>query len=215
MKKSLVLLIVLIAVAGTLMADGHDDGDHYSFADERMAIMDEYADLVPHELTFGQRNEIAGELSIPLQKEFYVARSGFASAIQPGLGQFMNGDAVSGSLFLAGDIAIAAGTLIGAYFLLPAELQADELDYLGSTKTEVKDAWSAAFTNMTNAEALPLAAVVTTGFLLDQLLGLFSARHAAGLAFDRIESGEKTFQPRPELLLRGHGGFGMGVSFGY
>ena len=219
MRKTIILLLVLFAVAGVLAADGHhgeDEGHHdrYSFTDERMAIMDGYADLVPSELTFGQRAQIAGDLSIPLQKEWYIARSSFASAVLPGAGQFMNGDSLSGALFLTGDLVIAAGTLIGAYFLLPEELQVGQLDYANSTKTEISDAWTAAFTDITTAESWPLAAVISAGMILDHALSHFSARHAGRLAFERIESGDKTFRPRPELLM-GPGGFGFGMSFGY
>lgn len=62
--------------------------------------------------------ELALNLSIPFQKMQYVNKSKKASFILPGLGQYMNDDPLSGTLFLISDMAVTAGTLVGAYYLL-------------------------------------------------------------------------------------------------
>ena len=87
----------------------------------------------------------------------------------------MNDDAVSGALFLAADILVAAGTLVGGYFLLPSELQFNNLDYFNTSHTEIKAAWKGAVESATFMEALPTLGVMTGGVDEDQ-------REAYGLA---------------------------------
>lgn len=212
MKHVAILACALALVAGQVVADEHDEMDR--FEQERQAVLNDYGDFVPSQMTIAEIQEVNGALSIPVQQERFVAGSAFASFIAPGLGQFINQDRRSGALFAAADFAITAGTLAGAYFLLPDELRADELDYLDSTKTEIADTWEAAFTDITVAESLPLVAVLSTGFVLDRILAGFSARHAGRLALSRIEAGEIEFEPRPELIMR-HGRFGIGIGFHY
>ena len=146
-----------------------------------------------------------------MQEAAYVKRSKMASMIIPGAGQFINGEALSGTLFLVADVAVAAGTMVGAYFLLPSELHFDQLDYLNSSHTEIKTAWKTAMENATLAEMLPLAGVMTGGMLLHHLVSGFSARNAGQLARENIESGKVTFEPK----LNFGGKMGMGFSMKY
>jgi hypothetical protein len=117
----------------------------------------------------------------------------------PGVGQFMAGDPVSGSLFVAGDLALFAGTVLGAYFLLPSNVQFGTgngtagagLDYLNTPLVGIKNAWEA---NSLLAY-LPSIGVVAGGMILKHLLGWWSSKSAAGLARQNIADGKVTFEP--------------------
>ena len=64
--------------------------------------------------------ELNLELSIPFQKLQFVKKSKAASTFLPGIGQYMNNDPLGGTFFLLTDIAVTAGTIIGA--CCPGEL---------------------------------------------------------------------------------------------
>ena len=213
MKKSIAFLLILFA-ALSAFAGEEKSGRHHkdnALQDEIEAILDEYSETAISDLTFGQIEDIMGRLSVPMQEAAYVKRSKMASMIIPGAGQFINGEALSGTLFLVADVAVAAGTMVGAYFLLPSELHFDQLDYLNSSHTEIKTAWKTAMENATLAEMLPLAGVMTGGMLLHHLVSGFSARNAGQLARENIESGKVTFEPK----LNFGGKMGMGFSMKY
>ncbi|MFW6288571.1 MAG: hypothetical protein ACOC2Q_02190 [Spirochaetota bacterium] len=206
-------LLAVGSVAAQPMRRGTIGGDRYR--GEAEEILDDYSGRVPAELTFGEIEELAGELSIPAQKAVYVAKSTVASLIIPGMGQFMNGDAVAGSLFLAGDLLIAAGTFVGVYYLMPEALRFDQLDYLDTPKSQVKSTWETELGNLTLRDALPIAGVVTGGVILDHLLSRASAKHAGALARERIASGAVEFEPRPEIIIMAGGRFGLGMSMSH
>ncbi len=84
-------------------------------------------------LSYGELRELAGRLSVALQKDRFVARSKAMSFMMPGSGQFLNKDYGSGAAFLATDLAVVAGTLIGAYYLLPDDLRFQQLDYFNTS----------------------------------------------------------------------------------
>ena len=148
MNKTVSILIILFVTAAVF---AEEDGEskrrsheYESLAAEIDAILEDNADTSISDLTFGQLQELLGRLSVPMQEAAYIQRSSAASMMMPGKGQFMNGDALSGSLFLAADLAVVAGTLVGTYFLLPAELQFDQLDYLNTSHTDIMAAWRSA-----------------------------------------------------------------------
>ena len=220
MRQTATILAMLVIAGGAAFAQMGMDDDPFArygegpYLDEARGILDEWEDRVPAQLTFGEIEELAGELSIPAQKAAYVHKSELASMVMPGTGQFMNDDAVAGALFVAGDLAITTGTLFGVYYLLPEEVRFDRLDYLDSSKTQVKDTWETALGEMTLGRSLSIAGVLTGGMLLDSALGYFSSRHAGKLARTRIEAGDVEFEARPEILF-GAGMFGFGMSMSY
>ena len=142
--KKLLLLFLMMPVVASVFADGlveingyeHDD---YRVYKEEAAVILEAVDNTPiGEFTLNEMKEVAFDLSIPFQKMQFVKKSKIASAILPGLGQYMNNDPLGGTLFLISDIAVITGTLIGAYYLLPDELKFDSLDYFGDSRATIK-----------------------------------------------------------------------------
>lgn len=225
--KKLIAALMIVTVGAFSFANGdsredmHGDRDmerhiagHDMFEEEARDIVGEFSDRSPASLTFGEMNEIAMALSVPAQKAAYVRASAISSAIMPGLGQFKNGDALSGSLFMLADLVVAAGTSVGIYYLLPPELRFDQLDYFNSTRQEIRDAWTAAEANATFADSWPIVAAATGGVILKHVVSHLSARHAGQLAMERIESGEVTFEPRAGFMM-GHRGPGVGFSLRY
>ncbi|MFW5688893.1 MAG: hypothetical protein ACOC1U_04900 [Spirochaetota bacterium] len=218
MKRILIAAIALLIVAAGAFAQmgghgryGKKDGPYRAQAEE---IMSDYDDRVPSELTFGEIEELAGRLSIPAQKAAFVGFSRVASMIAPGVGQFLNKDYLGGSLFALGDLTIKAGTLVGIYFLLPPEVRFDQLNYYTAPKSQIASTWESAVNGMSLEDTLPIVGVAAGGALLSSILGQFAGAHAAGLARDRIASGEIEFEPRPQMMMIG-GRLGVGVRMGF
>jgi hypothetical protein len=154
--------------------------------------------------------EIASALervSVAMQQDAYVSNAARASFMFPGLGQLKVGDTLGGVLFITGTVAVHAGTLLGAYALLPADLQFAQLDYLDTSKAAIEAAWKA----HTPSEMLPAIGVAMAGALADGILRAVSSHHAGRLARERVESGSVEFEPR--LMLHGNG-MSLRVPFG-
>jgi hypothetical protein len=203
MKKYIALAVMLFSVF-SLFATDKDNS-------EVEAILSGEADTVISGMTFGEVQDLLGRLSVPMQEAAFVNTSRTASMMMPGRGQFMNDDAASGALFLAADILVTAGTLVGGYFLLPPELQFNNLDYLNTSHTDLKAAWKGAAESATFMDALPTLGVIAGGTILHRLIAHFSAKHAGDLAKERIEKGLVTFEPITVFSGNGHGRFGLGM----
>jgi hypothetical protein len=152
-------------------------------------------------LTVADVVELASRISIAEQKVRYVQKARMASFMLPGAGQLMAGDAVGGSLYLAGDVLLFAGTVVGSYFLLPADLQFGSLDYLNSPVSTIKSLWE----SHSVVDYLPTWGVMAGGMLLKAVLGHLSARSAAEEARANVSSGKVTFTPDLQFV-----GLGMG-----
>jgi len=218
--KKLLLLFLMMPVVASVFADGlveingyeHDD---YRVYKEEAAVIFEAVDNTPiGEFTLNEMKEVAFDLSIPFQKMQFVKKSKIASAILPGLGQYMNNDPLGGTLFLISDIAVITGTLIGAYYLLPDELKFDSLDYFGDSRATIKERRE----NQSSDDLAPTMGVMAAGFVASGVVRLLSAAHAGKLAQKNINEGKIQFEPK--LMLPafdssvGHGfGFGMGIGF--
>jgi hypothetical protein len=202
--------VIAIAAATSAFAEDH----RAPFEEEVRDIMMEFADRAPASLTFAELEELSTALSVPAQKAAYVRSSAIASMLMPGMGQFKNGDALSGTLFLLADVAVTAGTAVGLYSLLPAELRFDQLDYLDTPYTDIKATWQAAYESATFRESLPFWGVATGGMLVKHVISHVSARHAGRLAMENIESGNVTFEPRIGPMSHG-GPFGIGFGLRY
>jgi hypothetical protein len=180
------------------------DGEEHLFLTEVREILEAEKDRQIGSFTVGELQEILEQLSVAHQQELFISRSKRASFLFPGAGQHMNRDHLSGSLFMAADLALVAGTLIGAYYLLPADLRFDQLNYFTTPAATIKDRWKA----HSMEDLLPAMGATFGGSLLRLGLRFWSSAHARKLARDNVDKGTISFQPLP--LWRG---FGMKIIY--
>jgi len=221
MKKWLVVLLLVSVAAGTLSAGSPGQSkmkDHNIWGMEEQllerqleAVLAGKESTVLGELTVGEAQDLLGEISIAYQKAAYVSKSRAASFMLPGIGQFMNDDPGMGALFLGLDLAAGVGTLLGAYFLLPDELQFDQLNYFKDSFDEIEVAWK----DQSFVDLLPSIGILAGGAVVQGILRGVSSNHAARLAEERIAAGQITFEPKLSVLPAGAGamGFGMGMKY--
>jgi hypothetical protein len=208
--KTMAFVLLLSAAAGGLFAGPWSRGPS-ELEKEAAAILAQRSSDQLGTMTVGDVEKILGELSVARQKSAYVHRASMASFMMPGAGQFMTGDPLAGALFAAGDVALLAGTLVGAYYLLPANVQigGSGLDYLNAPVSTIKAAWEA----NSILSYLPSVGVLAAGMLVKHALGWWSSDNASATARRNIEDGKVSFQPELFPLL-GHGagpGGGMGM----
>jgi len=222
MKKWLVGLLIVTVAAGTLFAGSPGQskmGDHHPMTEmeeellqqQLEAVLAGEEDTVLGELTVGEAQDLLGEISIAYQKAAYVSKSRAMSFMLPGLGQFMNDDPGMGALFLSLDVLTGVGTVLGAYFLLPDELQFDQLNYFTESYSNIETEWK----GQSFVDLLPSLGVLAGGGLVQVILRGVSSSHAANLAEQRIAAGEVTFEPKLTILPVGPRamGFGMGMKY--
>lgn len=222
MKKWLAVLLIATVSAGVLFAGSPRQSkmkDHHSnwWMEEQLleqqleAVLAEQESAVLGDFTVGEAQELLGEISIAYQKAAYVSKSRAASLMLPGMGQFMNDDPGSGALFLSLDVLTGVGALLGAYFLLPDELQFDQLNYFKDSFSTIENTWK----SQSFMDLLPSLGVLAGGGLVQVILRGVSSNHAAKLAEERIAAGEITFEPKLSILPGGPGamGFGMGMKY--
>jgi len=222
MKKWFVLLL-MVTVAGTTVFAGSPGSsemmEHHPVWGAEQQLLEQQLEAVLAgkgssvlgDLTVGEAQDLLGEISIAYQKAAYVSKSRGASMMLPGLGQFMNGDPGMGALFLSLDLAAGVGTLLGAYFLLPDELQFDQLNYFTAPFSAIESAWE----GQSFVDLLPSLGVLAGGGVVLAILRGVSSNHAARLAEEKIAAGEITFEPKLSILPGGPGamGFGMGMKY--
>jgi hypothetical protein len=223
--KKLLLLFLMVTVAASVFADGFLEGNKYGNDDyqvyrEEAAVILKSMDNAPiGEFTLKEIKELNLELSIPFQKMQFVKESKAASAIIPGMGQYMNNDPLGGTLFLVSNIAVITGTIIGAYYLLPDELKFDSLDYFHDSYFTINERWE----NQSFADMLPSMGIIAAGFVVDGIIRFISATHAGNLAQKNIAEGKIQFEPKlilPSLNSFGdndfnHEGYGLGMRMSY
>lgn len=229
MKKSLLPLLAL-CLALPLAAQGWEGGPMDGWAWNRWEKRSEYrpyleqmrellqpmADTPIGSFTPAQLRQLALELSVPAQKILFIQRSRTASFVLPGSGQFLNRDPLNGTLFLLANVALTAGQLVGAYLLLPDDLQFRNLDYWDTGLSTIANRWE----DHSLRDYAPAVGVMVGGALVKLALRALSSSHAARLAERNIASGRITFEPRllgPGFLLSGDGGearaHGRGMGF--
>jgi len=196
-KKLLLLFLMMVVVAsafadGLLEIKGYGNDDYRVYKEEATVILEVVDNTPIGEFTLNEMKELALDLSIPFQKMQFVKNSKTASAVLPGIGQYMNNDPLSGTLFLISSIAVTAGTLIGAYYLLPDELRFDSLDYFGDSRATIKERWE----NQSSNDLMPTMGVMAAGFVVNGVIRLFSAAHAGKLAQKNIAEGKIQFEPK-------------------
>ena len=211
MKKILVTFLVSSALfvgAGMTPVFAQKADEPLGFEAELDAALNEMASTQLGTVTMADLAKLADRLSIAQQKLQYVQRARRASFMVPGAGQFMTGDTLGGSLFLAGDVAVAAGTLLGAYFLLPSNVQFSNLDYLDASLSSIGNTWQ----SNSIVSYLPSVGVLLAGAVVKGILRHISAVSAAREARENIADGKVTFTPRFDFDRHG---FGMGWMMRY
>jgi hypothetical protein len=203
--------IVLVAVLAAVAAAGaQEKAAPAGTQAELNAALQELSAAELGTLTVADLVKVAERVSVAEQKVAYVQRARMASMMLPGAGQFMTGDALGGSLFLIGDIAIMAGAMIGSYLYLPPNLLIG--DGVGGTTTNyLTDSFAvmkARFEGHSFMEYLPSMGFMAGGMILKGILGHFSAVSAAGEARKNIADGKITFTPNFGFMGRG---FMMGM----
>ncbi|MGA2479063.1 MAG: hypothetical protein ABSG63_09985 [Spirochaetia bacterium] len=206
MKKITLALLLLGALACAASAEAIPTS---GLTQELSAALQDMSTAQLGTLTVADLEQIAGRISIAVQKIHYVRKVRNASFMFPGAGQFMTGDPVGGSLYLAGDLAVVAGTIVGAYFALPSDLHfSSSLNYFTSPYNQITAAWG----SHSFVDYLPSVGVLAGGFIVKAVLGHFSAVDAARRARQNIDNGTVTFTPDFDFLDHG---FGMGMKFRY
>ncbi len=190
MRKILFAAVLLSLSMGAFAIPGGPFGHMGSFMDkndpitadlnkEIEAIFDQNSETRFGDMTVSDLEKITGQVSIAVQKSWYVRRAKMASKALPGAGQFMTGDPLGGSLFLLADAAVVTGTLIGAYRLLPSDVRSDPHSWRSNSFVDY----------------LPSIGVVAGGTVAMMLLRWFSSTNAEAAARSNIESGKVSFQP--------------------
>jgi hypothetical protein len=135
--------------------------------------------------------DLLAEASVRMQEIQLLTDVRRASLWMPGAGHMKAGDRKAGAGYLAANLALTAGTLVGAYFLLPSEVRFDELDYFGDSFGEIETAWK----SQSFLDVLPSVGVLAGGFAVRAILGHFAAESAGRIAAARIRDGEIRFEP--------------------
>ncbi len=221
MKKPLLLLMMMI-VGISVFADGfimdineYENDDYNTYIQEAAVILEGLDSRKIGEFTVDELKALSMDLSIPFQKIQYVRKSKIASAVFPGVGQYMNDDAIGGTLFMLSNIAVISGTLITAYFMLPDEVNFDNLDYENDSKAVIQTAWD----NQSFNDLLPAMGVMAAGIVVNGVIRMISADHAGKLAQKNIAESKIKFEPKIMIPIfnssygdcSNQGGFGLGM----
>lgn len=196
-----IAIIALIALPAALVAAEDRGGERREDpAREHIEMMlQSRSDSQLGRLEVGELLDLAGAISVYQQQRRYVASSALKSAMIPGSGQFKNDETGRGILFLAAEILVSAGTLVGSYFLLPESVQFSSLNYFTDDFADIESAWK----GLSFADLLPSIGVSAAGSIASGAIRMFAARDAADIARRRIAGGVVTFDPRPFSILGG------------
>jgi hypothetical protein len=135
---------------------------------------------------------VRDRLSIAAQKDAYVRKTAMQSFLLPGLGQLETGETAAGIGFMAFDLGVIAGTLAGAYYLLPSDLRLDRIDYFRDNVAAINNAWC----SHSLTDYLPAFGALLGGMVIDQAIRHWSAASARRGATRAIDEGRATFTPR-------------------
>jgi hypothetical protein len=210
--KKIVLVLIMLSITFAAFGESREKAemtdDEFAFLTAEIEkVLMKNADRDIGSFTLKELHGLASDLSIRYQELAYIKKVRFASLMLPGAGQYMNGDALSGTLFLFGDIAITAGTLIGSYFLLPEPVRFESIDYLNDSYAVIENAWK----SLSFVDILPALGVFTGGMIVNGILRIVSANHAGEQAKEKIAAQEIQFEARPFLFL----GKALGIGFQY
>lgn len=215
MKRIFIAAVAIMALATTAFAQpmmpGHGGAGgripllsgEYTAA-ETKALASEIGTRTIGEMTVNELSGYGARIELAMQKDAYVRSTAVMSMFLPGAGQIRNGDTASGIGFIALHTATIAGSLAGLYFLLPADLRFDNLDYFASSKQTIHDAWM----SHSIEDYLPAMGMVVAGMIVDGGIRHWSAVSAARGARAAIESGKARITP-----VVGPGYLGMGMHY--
>ncbi len=214
MRKMIIISIMgLLAASAFALPGMHGRSrDAQALNAQITAILDQYGRQQIGTMTVADMEKIAGEVSIAIQKDAYVRSARTASWFIPGAGQFRTGDTLGGALFLGGDLALVAATVLGVYYTLPANVQFASLDYLNTPLSSIRTTWE----SNTLADYAPSIGVAIGGMAAQMILRWVSSRHAEADARQAVDSGKVTFQPMLVPMIGPMGPAGrMGMGFGF
>lgn len=175
------------------------------------AFLDEREARTVDEITIGELRQLGAELSVISQEVQYVRRARIASRVIPGAGHFTIDENGRGTAFLAGSIAVSAGTLIGAYFVLPDGVQFHQVDYINDSFREIGEAWRGESVRT----LFPAFAVLVGGGALQAVLGELASRDAGRRAQAQIDAGVVQFEPQPFIGPDAEGRLMLGARVGF
>jgi len=186
-KRAVAVVMIVLVAGGAAMA--RPMGREESFVAKEVAkITEEEKSRELASVTIGDLQTWKDRLSAAARKDAYIMRSGGESFVLPGLGQFKNKQAGLGALFLGSHLAVGVGSLLGSYFLLPANLRLDGLDYFNTPVGTIEGTWKA----HTLLDYLPSIGVAMAGHLIDLGIRALAAHNARAIALQRVESGAVT-----------------------
>lgn len=181
----------MLGFGETIKYRSHHDIEFDYFMEELDRLLEEKGDKQIGSLTIGELNQVAEDLSVSIQKSLFIERSRRSSMLFPGLGQFRNGDTLNGVLFTTANLLTLSGAFLGAYFLLPEDVQFHETNPFTDNISDVRRAWG----NHSFVEYLPSIGGFLTGMALNIVVRIISANHAENLARENIEKDKVEFEP--------------------
>jgi hypothetical protein len=158
---------------------------------ELSAIEGEFGTTTLGEIRVNQLVSLSARMERAIAKDVYLRSTAAMSLMMPGAGQFRNGEAPAGTGFLALHLGTVAGGLAAFYFLMPADLRFDQLDYVSSPHGDIRDAWKAHSISDYAAAIAPRAAAA----LLDTGVRYWSATAAYASAKTAIDQGRAKLVP--------------------
>ncbi|HTX74230.1 MAG TPA: hypothetical protein VMC79_15470 [Rectinemataceae bacterium] len=176
-------------------------GDSYTW-NELSAIRTELGSTALGTVSIDSLAPYWARIQAAAEKDRYVRTAAMMSLHLPGAGQFRSGDPLAGSGFLSLHLALVFGSMVGSYFLLPADLRFDRIDYLNDSLGSIGTAWR----SHSVSDYLPALGVAAAGGLLDGAVRVWSARSAAVEARREVASGTAKLEP---LMGPGLWGFGL------
>lgn len=171
---------------------------------ELAAVKTNLGDKPIGELTLNQLSPYWDNMNLAISKDNYLNEAYMMSFMMPGAGQLRNGDALEGLGFMALNVSVIAGTLIGSYFLLPADLRFDKMNYFSSSFKTIGDTWY----NHSLNDYLPSIGTMLLGCIIDFGIRFWSASDAYSDSKTAIDSGKVKVEPQI-----GFGYLGMRMRF--
>ena len=215
-RRAVILLLLLVPMALYASPEQHEydwDLSEAEMLPYNEAIEEFFSDRESEaigELTVGELRELGAQLSVVAQEEDYVRRARQSSHIMPGTGHFMIGEGGLGAAFTTGSIVVMAGTVVGAYMVLPDAVQFDELDYINDSFRDIGQAWR----GESISSMLPAFGVLLAGGIVHGIIGEIVSNDAEKKARKQIDSGEKRFEAQPFIYPDAHGRLMLGARIG-
>ena len=145
------------------------------------------------ELTVADISAAMDLVSIARQEREHIERSASLSWRLPGLGHYINGDTGSAIVFASAEVLVVGLTGVLTYLLLPPAVQQSNLNYLQSSRLDIRDRWD----EISASQLIPSAAAAISGTLLGLTVRGLAARTARELAIEAIANGTVRFEPEP------------------